>query len=307
MKTNIHQHVCSLVIGLALISYSRDQVRAGTVTWTIDSAQSVVRLNLPDQTLSVDGTSVLVQIRNSNNAAWSDAGGRASFVTGTLATNYSETASSATLTYLQGSHNASAIQFGSFRPNPAAFNPSNTNADNPDGQFSNTSGAPAAFAAKIRGVAGGFLTLDLAFLAIRDVQYDFGGTALLSGSDGSFTGGQSQTTLGLASGSASIDGLSAFLVGQVIPDINNADISDLLGSALQTNSASLQIATVGSQRRLTQQINTPLTFDVDGTLVNGFINGQIVAFSAVPEPSSIALVVLSLGFFARRLTVLPRR
>lgn len=275
------------------------RVDASLITWNIDSTQSVVRLNLPDQNLTFDGITANVRLRNANNNAWSDDGGRASRVTGTLATTYSESGSSASLTFLQGLHNATAIQYGSFRPDPASFNPGNVNADNPDGQFSGTGGAPASFAAKIRGAIS-ILQVDLAFLAIRNVAYDLSGTASLSGGGGVFSGGAGETSLGIASGTADIDGLAInipFLFsGQPIPDISNANLGDLLGGQLEVNTGGITIDNLGGlDRRLTKQINIPLAFDVDGIVVSGFINGQVVATATVPEPSSLSLLAVGLG------------
>jgi hypothetical protein len=286
---------------MVLFSGVSTRVGASLITWNIDSTQSIVRLNLPDQNITVDGITANVRLRNANNSNWSDDGGRASRVTGTLATNYSEGGSSASLTFLQGLHNATAIEFGSFRPNPAAFDSSLVNASNPDGQFANTSGAPAAFAAKIRGNA--LLTFDLAFLAIRSVEYDASGTATLNGGAGAYSGGASQTNLGVSAGFASIDGLNVGfpINSQLIPDINNQDLGSLLGGQLEVNAGTISIANLGGlDRRLTKLINIPLSFDVDGIIVSGFINGQIVATATVPEPSSVSLLAIGLGLAVAR-------
>jgi len=293
----------ALSVAIALSS-TLVQVQASLITWTIDSTQSVVRLNLPDQSVSIDALTATVRLRNANNNAWSDAGGRASNVTGTLATNYSEGGGSASLTFLQGLHNASAIQYGSFRPNPAAFDPNAVNGDNPDGQFTNTTGAAAAFAAKVRGSIS-IVTVDLGFLAIRNVEYDASGTAILNGGGGNFSGGAGQTNLGISNGTADVDGLAInipFLFsGQPIPDIANADLGALLGGQLQPNSDSITIENMGGlDRKLTKLINIPLAFDLEGTVISGFINGQMVAYATVPEPSSVSLVSICVGLVACR-------
>ena len=60
---------------------------------------------------------------------------------------------------------------GSYRPNPAVFDPGLANAENPDGQFANATPADGVYGARVRATVFGF-TLDAAFINFTDVLYD---------------------------------------------------------------------------------------------------------------------------------------
>lgn len=209
---------------------------------------------------------------------------------GTISTNYSFGSS---ITFNSGDHSLYAVQSGSFRPNPAAFNPDATNSDNPDGQYSNTTGAPAAFAARIRS---SLLALpDVAHFAFRDVQFELASGALAIGGGGNFAGSQ---TFGIDSALFDFDGTSAQLLGQPFPDVLHQSIGPFDG----TTSAGGSITTDGLVTKLTLFVNAPFQIDLSGAVLNGTYSGQIVAYY-VPEPSSIfmaGLAVLGLCWAGRR-------
>ena len=157
-----------LLCSAILLGGWASQAQAAWVSWDIDSSASWVRLNLPPNTgTSLSGVSVTVRLRDAGNGTWSDAGGRRANLDGTLQTVLVGTGanvSNATLIYKAGQHNAFAIESGSFRPNPAQFDPNATNGENPDGQFTGTGGAPAAFAVRVNAAAlGGLLTLTMGY------------------------------------------------------------------------------------------------------------------------------------------------
>jgi hypothetical protein len=305
-----------LPVGVLAVTFC-SQATADLVTWNIDSTQSFIRLNLQDAsgTIEVDlGSPVGVRpidvtysVRDADSSSdWTDAGGRRSAVSGTIATNYDEV--SGTLTYLSGFHDMIAEQSGTFRPNPASFS---------GGSYTNTSGAAAAFAGKLRGVGSGStgnpglpinMDADLAFFALRNISYNSDGTLALAGGNGNFTG--SGGTFGLQAGQADVDNIGfsvqvvGFLqptaIGPVAPD----DLAAPLSGFSALNSGGLSIVNLGGlDRRMTQLINTELQLSIGGVTFNGTMEGQIVAFGqAVPEPTSAGLlaVALCMGTLRRR-------
>lgn len=255
--------------------------RAALVSWDVDPAQSFVRLNIPDQQITIDTTTATIRIRNADNGAWSDAGGRRAFLDGTISSNLIDATS---IAFNGGSHNIFALESGSFRPNPAQFDPNATNDDNPDGQYTGTGGVAAAYAAKVRGSVS-FLTLDLAFIAFRDVFYDIASGVLALDGGGAFAGGANN--FGIDSALLDVDGLSALIVGQVIPDVLSEPLSGLTGL---NNGGGVVTNLGGLNRMLTITVNVPISLDLEGTIVTASATGTIVAFATlVPEPSSVLL------------------
>jgi hypothetical protein len=271
--------------------------RADLVSWNVDPTASFVRLNIPDQTLTIGTTTATVRMRDAgSNSNWTDAGGRRAFLDGTLSTNLVDG------TYVQfysGQHNLEALEQTNLRPNPAAYNPGVTNAENPDGTYGNTSTAAAALGARVRATVS-ILTVDAAFLALRDVLFDLASGAIPLGGGNSIAG--STTALGIQSSLGDLDGLSIILVGQPIPDTLNAPIS----TPNQVNTSGGTITNLGGlNRRLDLSVTMSLNLDLDGTPIMGTVTGNLRAFAVIPEPSSIAL--LSVGTAAFGLTAYRRR
>lgn len=285
MKATTVRLTLSVASALALV-LSASSAMAAPLTWTVDSAQSFVRLNIPDSQVTLDGIAVNVRIRNQDNSNWSDAGGRRAFLDGTISTDYVDGSS---ISFLSGQHALAAIEAGSFRPNPAAFDPGATNGDNPDGSYTNSSGAPAAYAAKVRAQGASFPAnllgqLDLGYIAFRDVNFDVDSGALALDGGGSFVGGSNN--FGIASANLDVDGQDVSLVGQVVPDMLNESLTGLTG----LNTAGGTVTVIDAlTRQLVFNVNVPISIDLDGTILNATASGQIVAFAIVPEPSSIAL------------------
>lgn len=295
---------CVVVLG-GLASQSQ----AAIINWNIDSANSYIRLNLPLNTSSsISGVNVNLRLRNADNGTWSDAGGRRSNFGGTVQTNYSEADNPVfnpvdLFQYMPGGHNMNSINFSSFRPNPAQFDPTATNGANPNGQYTGGSGAPASFAVRINANALIFVNATIGYLALRDLQYTAAGTLTLSGAGGNFTSSGGQ--FGLQGGKYDLDANDIGLgLGQLLPDEANGNLGGLLGSSsgLQNNTGGLTITNLGGlDRRLDQVINIPLQIDVgDGLSINGSIEGHMRAFATVPEPASVSMVALAFGALSFR-------
>ena len=290
--------VCTaIVMALGLLSVSAP-AKAGLVSWDVDSTQSFMRLNLPDFNMPVDGLgNVNVRVRNANNATWSDAGGRRAFLDGTIQTNLVDGSS---VQFLSGAHNLYAVEGTQLRPNPASFDPSLTNADNPDGQYTDGTTALAAFGAKVRGNYAIIINIDAAYFAMRNFMVDLISGAIPLGGGTTIAG--SSFDLGSAL-TIDVDGLST-VAGQLVPDIFNANV--VLPGALNVGGGSVTSpdpVNFPLLRRLALTINVPLALDLDGIVINGSATGQIVAFATIPEPSSVLLA----GFAAFGLIWAGRR
>ncbi len=284
MKTSAALHVAA-ALAFLLVSAS---ARASMISWDVDPSQSYIRLNLPDQAVTVDTTTATIRLRDANSTSnWTDAGGKRAFLDGTIATDFVDGAS---IEFLSGLNNLFALEQTSLRPNPAAFNPNLVDGSNPDGTYTDTSTALAAFGARVRGSVS-ILTLDLGYLAIRDVLFDIGSGIVPLDGLGNYLG--NTTAVGIPSSVVDVDGLNAALVGQVIPDVYHASLT----VPSQTNTAGGTVTNLGGLlRQLTVSVNVPIAIDLDGTIVTGSATGQIVAFAVVPEPSSLLMAgIAALG------------
>ncbi len=283
MKALISRFTLS-VAGAVALAFVSAPATAAPVSWDIDSAQSYVRLSIPDQKVDLDGTTATIRFRNQSNGAWSPTTGSQANVQGSLLTNFTPGSS---IEFLGGQHSMTAIESYEARPNPAAFDPNATNGDNPNGSYTNTSSAPAAYAARVNGSVS-FITLDLARLAFRSVSYDLASDdALLLDGSGAFGG--SLTHFGIASALLDVDGLSAAIVGQVVPDMANEPLDGLTDINVAGGVVTaLDASHLPYKYQLVYTVNVPVAIDLDGTPVNAQVTGQIVAY-AVPEPSTIAL------------------
>jgi len=260
---------------------------AALVHWSIDSSQSYMRLNIPDQVINVEGFSTTLRMRDAaSNASWTDNGGRRASLGGLLTTNYHDGAS---IQFLPGLSHIVALEGTNLRPNPAAFSPAATSPANPDGMYTDSSSAPAAFGARVRATVL-TTTVDSVFLAFRDVLFELesgvvplgGGTTIAAGT----------TEWGMPSAGPDVDGISTLLLGEWIPDYRALPVS--LPNA--SNSATGTVTDLGPYlRQLTLAVNVPFEFDVEDVTVTGFINGQVVAHLMIPEPSSVLLLGVGAG------------
>jgi hypothetical protein len=268
---------------------------AVAVSWDIDPTQSSFTLAMPDQSVTLDGTTATVRVRNQSTAnngnnVWNV--GNIAALDGFLATDYVDGSS---IQFLSGQHSAVGVNSGNFRPNPAQFNPANTNASNPLGQFSGTGSAPAVFGARVRATVG--LTVDAAFISFLDVSYDLGSTALpISGT--SFAA--NSLSLGIDSTHVAFDGLSIIIVGQPIPDDPGALIENVFGTNTSGSASITSPNPVGAPllRRLSIPVSLPLVLNLGDINLNASITGNIVAFATVPEPTTALLLGIGLAGMA---------
>lgn len=271
----------AVLMAVGVLTIAAMPTQAALVHWNVDPTQSFVRLNIPDQEISIDGATVTLRIRNSQNtAAWSDAGGRRAFLDGTIATNLSEGNS---ISILGGQSSLMALESGSFRPNPAAFDPDATNTDNPDGQYMDTSGAPAAFAATARAATVILFptTIDIAKIAFRNVEFGIDSGILALDGGGAFAGGWS---FGIDSSEFDADAVTS-IAGQPIPDVLGLP----LGMTGVNSGGGAVTIFGGLNYQLTIDIDVPIQFELDGTPLNASLTGTIVAIAMIPEPSSALL------------------
>jgi hypothetical protein len=245
--------------------------KGATVVWDIDSAQSFIRLEVPDQLVPINGFPQLLGLRDfspdpqSLSTNWTDDGGKRSFVTGTLQTEY---ISGTSIGFSSGQQSAAAIQFGSFRPDPAAWNGTT---------FDPNTGAPAAFGAAIHLLFPEFqIELPAGDVALRDILYDLSGSVSLAPSGNGWIGSNS-FLVGIAPGARA--------------DVQGAinEFNQTLGDpVLEENGGSLAIENLGGgSLRLTLLINVPVTLAVEGVDIQASVAGQIVANATVSEPASV--------------------
>jgi hypothetical protein len=279
-------------MALGLIAHG---ARADIVIWDIDPAQSFVRLTIPDQSVSIDGTSATIRLRdNGSTSNWTDAGGRRAFVDGTAKGDFVK--DTGRMQFLSGMHNIFALEQANVRPDPAQFT-GGPDANNPDGTYVGTAAAGAAYGARVRATVS-ILTVDVAYLAMRNVLFDISSGVIALGGGGTTIPGNT-SNFGIASSSVDVDGLPVTGFGQPIPDIRDEPLNDITG----LNTAAGSIADLGGNNlRLTYNINVPIMIDIEGVVLNGSADGQIVAFAVVPEPATFTLAGLgAIGLAAWRM------
>jgi hypothetical protein len=271
---------------------------AGAVpmTWDIDQAASSLTLNVPDQNVTLEGTTVQIRLRNATSTTtWNQ--GRTAAVDGTLSTDYVDGVS---IQFLAGQHNAFGLTSGSFRPNPAAFNPLNTNADNPNGQFTDTTTAPAVYAARVRGAAlGGLVQFDIGFVSFLDVFYDISSLVLPINLSGNFAG--NALTMGVDSATIAFDGLVVSLIGsQPVADSPGAVFGPYLGTNTLAGATVTSPNPIGDPllRRLSIPVDLPLSLVLEGVPLSASATGTIVAYGYVPLPEPATLALLGGGLVA---------
>jgi hypothetical protein len=292
------------VTTVALVSVA---ARADFVEWDIDETLSEIELTVPDQVVTIDTTTATIRLRNQsggNSGPWNV--GNVASIDGTVATDYVDGVS---IEFLTGQHDIFALTSGSYRPNPAAFDPGLANAENPDGQFADTSTAPGAFGARVRATVS-ILTVDAAFVNFLDSLLDVF-SPVLPITSGSFDG--SALDLGIESAAVAFDGLSVVLVGQLIPDSPDTMIFDAFGPNLPAGATITSPDPIGQPdlRRLTVPVDVDLMVDINGVPLDASASGTIVANTTlVPEPGVASMLgsgALLLVFLDRRRTRRARR
>lgn len=260
------------------------------VSWDINPAESNFQLTIPDQTVTLGGTSGTMRLRNQNNSAWTTNNAP---VDGFLATDVGLGLSS--IQFVGGS-TLFGVNTGSYRPNPAAYNTASTNTANPQGQFTNATSASAVYAARINATA--IITVNLGYISFSNVTYDVTSAVLAVSGGTSFA--TNTTTLGLTDSSIAVDGLST-IIGQLIPDtiaqsgpINAVNVNGAAGTLTDLG---------GTNYRITIPVNMPVMVSLQGVNLSATATGTLVGYATgVPEPSSLLLVVLGVAALgARRL------
>ncbi|HEY4313555.1 MAG TPA: PEP-CTERM sorting domain-containing protein [Pirellulales bacterium] len=273
--------------GLALLTST---VQADPLTFTVDSTQSYLTLNIPNFSLS--GLTINLTAQNRTNGApaptaWSanSTTGNTAFVSGTFATTIGGSLSGQSLSSIQfiaGANNLAAIASGNYRPNPAAYNSTTSHYDN-------NSGAPGAYGSTVHSTLG-----NAGLVSFDNVTYDIGSNNLpASGGVGSgtFATGADLST-GILSSVFSAQGLSVIIAGQVLPN----DTGGLSGvSAPNTLASANYTFTSPTNLQVVVPVNIPISIDLGGgTFINGTAFGQFVGNAAVPEPSTLALAGLGM-------------
>jgi PEP-CTERM motif len=276
--------------------YLGASAKAELIGWSIDSSKSSLKLAFVDSAVNLDGTIATIRLRNQsggNGGPWNV--GNVAPIAGTLWSNYVEIGPHS-IEFLSAPGFMNGVNSGSYRPNPAALNPASTNAENPNGQYVNTTTAAAVFGVRARASVS-ILTVDAAQLAIRNVNYDMtSGVVGVTGSSGG-TFAASLTSFGILSSVIDVDGFSIIIVGQPIPDgpipLNNLIAGNTAGAATITDLG-------GLSRSLSIPIAIPFAIPVDDDPTHdivGTATGTIFATAIVPEPSTLALSMLGLGLF----------
>lgn len=280
----------AIATGTALLVAS-SIASAAPLVWDVDPAQSSISLNVPDQVVVSGDTSITIRFRDASNAStWNQ--GRTAPVAGTLATNYVDGTS---IEFLGGAHDVYALTTGSFRPDPAAFDPDAANAASPAGQYVATTTAPAVYAARVRATVS-LVTADVGFVSFLDVRYDLLSGLLPIDGSGSFAG--DALTIGLADALLAFDGLSVILLGQAIPDTPPTPVGTLLGANAAASAFVTAPDPIGDPllRKLTIAVNVPLQLDLQGTPLNASASGLLVAYAyLVPEPGTLVLLAFGLA------------
>lgn len=289
IQTSRFKLAVAMAIGAVALMSAKAQ--ADALTFTVDSSQSYITLNIPN--FSYSGNTINLTGQNRTNGApigtaWSSNTntGNTAFVSGTLATTVGGSFTGKTLSAIQfisGGSNLTALNSGNYRPNPAAYN-SVTSA------YNNNSGGPGQYGAVAHVVLG-----NAALVSFDNVKYDLSSNNLPAGNtvgSGSVVTNNGGITAGILQSTFSIQGLSLFLVGQLLPNASSP-----LGALTTTSSAPGGTYTYTSSTNLQIKVPVSVPISIDtggGVFINGTATGQFVANAAVPEPSTIALAGLGM-------------
>jgi hypothetical protein len=293
----IRRMVGGLAISMCLLSASFAQ----QLTWNIDSAQSLIRMSIPDQDIDIGGgVTIFAGLRgaqpifdvspgatNPPVVAWSDDRGAAAPISGTLTTDYVEGVS---IGFAFGTHNADLVETGQWIPNRDKWN-----AETQQFEFHKPEeeGAPAAFAAEL--TLGGLIRVG--HVALYNIDLDADGVATLVEDVGTTSGGGTSwvqnggtITMGGAAGS-----ILDFWAQILAPSSRTVS-----GDSFGPNEGSLTIEDIGNnQRRMTIEIKIPFVLLVSGLpLQDSEFTGQIVATTTLPTPAIVEGALVSHGGFA---------
>ncbi len=242
-------------------------------------------------------------MRNQNsNVAWTDAGGRKAIVQGTIATDIvtGPGASLASIQFLGSS--GTAVEDKLLRPDPALFNPNITSTANPNGTYTSTAAATAAYGGRVNANDLLLTSFTLSFLSLNEVGYSTTSAPILLGAPSAAIPAFS-TTYALETDQFGSDGQTLNTLGTQV------NIPDQLQSLNLTglNSAASSITWLGgNQYKLTYNVNVPVVWNIHSAVspLNGTLTGVVIATATIPEPSTFVLAaigLMALGFARRRL------
>lgn len=279
------------------------------LTFTVDSTQSYLTLNVPNFSYSGNAINFTGQNRTNGapiNTAWSASTttGNTAFMSGTIATTVGGSLSGKTLTAIQfvsGANNLSALNSGNYRPNPVAYNAMTS-------AFNNNNPAPGNYGWTTHVVLG-----NGGLASLENVQYDIGTNSALAASgtlnsgtfnvNGTGINAGNPVNLGILNSTFSLQGLYITLDYPVFPSLVTPFA---IGSGITSAGAGTYTFTNSTNLQIKIPYSVPFTTDFvpgSGLFANGTMTGQIVANAHVPEPSTIGLA--GLGFVS--LIILVRR
>jgi hypothetical protein len=293
-RTSLRVNLLAPALALCGIALAASAARADALSFTVDSTQSYLTLNIPNFSLS--GLTINLTAQNRTNGfplgtAWSTNTntGNTAFISGTFATTVGGSFTGQTLSSIQfisGANSLAAINSGNYRPNPAAYNAVTS-------IYNNNGPAPGAYGSTVHSTLG-----NAGLVSFDNVTYDIGSNNIPA----SFTAGAGtfpvnlagqEVNAGILSSIFSAQGLSVLIAGQVLPNgtgsldpFSSPDTSTTPGTYSYTSSTNLQVLI---------PVNVPFSIALGGgVFINGNAFGQIVGNAAVPEPSTFALAGLGL-------------
>ena len=290
-----------LVLCKVLITTSA--VRGDALTFTVDSTQSYLTLNIPNFASGTVNLNLTGQNRTNGapiSTAWSASTttGNTAFISGTIATTVGGSLSGQTLSAIQfisGANSLAAINSGNYRPNPAAYNAVTS-------VFNNNVASPGAYGTILHTQLG-----NVAIISFDNVTYDIGSNSALPASDttgsGTFVMNDPSNPLnaGILNSLFSQQGLALLL--SAFPS-GTGNLDGVLGA--NTDASGTYSFLTKSELRITIPINVPISMNIDGLyFLNGNATGQLVANALVPEPAT--LVLAGLAFASLNVVAPPRR
>lgn len=358
-RTKPRVTLLAAVVAVCMVALATNVVRAADITYTIDSSQSFLNFVIPNFTLS--GLNITVTGQNPatgapNGIPWDQTGsspipGQTAPIAGTFMSDIGGAGVSVSavaggtipdITFLNNQAAMSAGFTGMYRPNPAAWNGSTTSGyinNGPQfGSYGNVintqlgnGGLTMAtqigynIASSTLPVAAG--TFPTNFTGVQNTPLADNGLGPVGAGSGVFLASKDAS-----GGLYSIQGLTLFIAGKVIPDIvlplgfadqasngltpgtiqfggvegGNGGLVGLgLGNAITPASGAGSIGLVGSTLTVTVPLSIPYVLNVSSTVqVVGYLTGQVVGVATVPEPSTFALAgaggLVALGAFMRR-------
>jgi hypothetical protein len=264
------------------------------VSWNVESAQSQLRLAIPDQSSLLDGSPVPIRMRNQTGGTISWSTGTLANVGGSLLTDYQEGLSSSIEFLSGGVGDLVGIDSGSYRPSLAAYAGGTTNSDGSasGGSFTGAAAAPAVYGGRIRATVS-LVTVDAGFFSFNDLSYGLTSNPLAI-NPGTGTFAAMGTQFGILSGLLGID-LQSVLLAALLPDSIMA-----LPNTLGLNSAGVGRITSPDPinqpllRQLSLPIQVPFFINFGEVPLQATLSGNLVATAIVPEPGTWALMGVGL-------------